>query len=784
MKTKKRKSKLLSFVIAMAMMISLMPMTAFAEETQDALIQDLSSWITIVGDQIVITPSDESVEYMVYYTDEAFIEMHNYYKGLPVGCEGEFNWIYEENVAPDSYYVRTGNSSMSFVDDEVYYIATFDRNIKSGAYYAETGVHAFKCETNVPAIKAQPTTDNPTFDLQFGDKATYQWYVNEIKELTITSTVGEDVIKPTTENWIYENGLWKMNPDGYVNSAPFDVTLKKGDTLKLVFSPDEKKANVTSVVYYCIEDLGEYSEYVFVKEVDSSDFNDDGSVSFVVPKDGIYCASLMIEATGNYRDAHPYVQAVVERKPLVEGQTTKTFTGAEGTYVCMANWGNYVLMSNSVTIVKKATFIDSVDVQIDWSKIPVLEEGMTELPEFEEMPGTITVIGAESIGAYWAVKVDESFKITSEDSYYNELVALDDVSTLGIDFYGNGEAFIKWYNGLVDNYITVFSSLAPIEFVLENPYYKINDKDTYSMYVGAYVVDDGYSFGGKTGEEYQGELTSNVDILCQFVDIEGEGIIVFFKLGTIAEIEDAKNEANKDPDDTGKEPSKDPDDTEKEPSKESGDIEKDAEVAKDAPIAEATLDNSKEELLKADKIFTETEKQAIADGADAKVWLEINKVSDIAPADKSKIEDEAAKIMGEDLNITYFDAKLFKQVGNNPKAPISEPGIAIKVTITIPKELLNTDGTINREYMILRLHEGQSKADVIKGTFDAKTGEFTFETDKFSTYAIVYKDTAANVEDPTTGINNGFMYVGFIVLISGLGIAFCASKRKVRNNAI
>ena len=422
------------------------------------------------------------------------------------------------------------------------------------------------------------------------------------------------------------------------------------------------------------------------------------------------------------------------------------------------------------------TFIDKVDVQIDWDKIPLLEDGMTEVPMFEEVPGTVTVEGAEAAYADWAVKVDESFKITEEDSYYNEILAMEKIEIERI-FSGTGEDFIEFYNGEIDDYIEVFSGMVPIQIVLGNPFYQINDKDTYAMYVATYVVDNGYTFGDTTGEEYQGELTSNLDVTCQFVDGSGEGIIVFFKLGTLDEIEDAKNGTDTDTDDAGEE------DPEKEPSVESGEISKDTTVAEDAPVDKVTLDNTKEDFLKAENIFNETEKQEIANGADAKVWLEINKVSDIPQADKSKIEEEASKIMGKDLNITYFDAKLFKQVGTNPKAPISEPGIAIKVTITIPKELLNTDGTINREYMILRLHEGQAKADVITGTFNAKTGEFTFETDKFSTYAIVYKDTA-NVNDSTSGYNNPLMYVAIVTLISGLGIAFGVSKRKVANKGI
>ena len=162
------------------------------------------------------------------------------------------------------------------------------------------------------------------------------------------------------------------------------------------------------------------------------------------------------------------------------------------------------------------------------------------------------------------------------------------------------------------------------------------------------------------------------------------------------------------------------------------------EIAPDAPIQEATFDNSKEELLNADTIFDEDEKQAIQSGTCAGIWLKISKALDVAPSDQDNAEKAAAAIMGESLNITYFDVKLFKQVGDHPEVEISEPGIAIKITITLPSELINSDAT-NCEYKILRLHEGQNQVDVISGAFDAATGKVSFETDKFSTYAIAYK---------------------------------------------
>lgn len=224
-----------------------------------------------------------------------------------------------------------------------------------------------------------------------------------------------------------------------------------------------------------------------------------------------------------------------------------------------------------------------------------------------------------------------------------------------------------------------------------------------------------------------------------------------------------------------------------------GNIEKDAEVDPEAPVDEATIDNKKDELLEGD-IFTEEEKELIEAGEEARVWLEIGKTDEdaIAADDKAKIEKEAADIMGDDAKITYFDADLFKQVGNGKKTEITEPGVDIKITIIIPEELLNQDKTITREYKIIRLHDGE--VDVISGTFDPATGEFSFETDRFSTYAIVYDDVPVDDDDdttdddvddgdkkddvPDTGVVSTSSYVAALALISGLGFVFCASKKK------
>lgn len=212
-----------------------------------------------------------------------------------------------------------------------------------------------------------------------------------------------------------------------------------------------------------------------------------------------------------------------------------------------------------------------------------------------------------------------------------------------------------------------------------------------------------------------------------------------------------------------------------------GNFEKDVEVSVGAPIDEVTINNTKEELLATDKIFTEEEKEKIKDGDDARVWLEITKTDEesMKPEVTSKFEEVAVGIMGADLNITFFEVDLFKQIGVEQKVEITEPGVGIKITIAIPTELLNEDESVERKYMILRMHDGE--VEVINGEFNAETGEFTFETDKFSTYAIVYEDVPVVENGPTvpeTGDNSDSLYTYMFTLLIGLALICSLMRRK------
>lgn len=157
----------------------------------------------------------------------------------------------------------------------------------------------------------------------------------------------------------------------------------------------------------------------------------------------------------------------------------------------------------------------------------------------------------------------------------------------------------------------------------------------------------------------------------------------------------------------------------------------------------AKLDVPAEEL--ADKLLTQEEKQQVAQGASVNVELTVEDISkDVPAADKALVE----KALGENTVGLFLDITLTKQVGDNTPVKITETNGAVTVTITLPETLRNTDAKVQRTYKVIRVHEG--KTDILDAKFDAATGKLSFDTDAFSTYALVYTDAPVAAVTPTT----------------------------------
>lgn len=137
-------------------------------------------------------------------------------------------------------------------------------------------------------------------------------------------------------------------------------------------------------------------------------------------------------------------------------------------------------------------------------------------------------------------------------------------------------------------------------------------------------------------------------------------------------------------------------------------------------------------------------------------------------------------VLGNNAIGQYLNLNLTLKISGRADRQITDLSAPMYIAITIPQNLVNHDSSIERTYRIVRIHDGV--AALIDGTYDAATNQFTFATDGFSTYALVYEDvnTTLTGRSPKTGDNSLWM-VWTLILCAGCSILFAAGKRCKKN---
>lgn len=193
-----------------------------------------------------------------------------------------------------------------------------------------------------------------------------------------------------------------------------------------------------------------------------------------------------------------------------------------------------------------------------------------------------------------------------------------------------------------------------------------------------------------------------------------------------------------------------------------------------AGAPQTTFSQTTKELLDAIGL-TAAEKKAIANGANVNVVLNVN-VKTLTEKEAKLIES----VIGKNKMAETYDINLLLQIAGLADRNITDPSSAIGITITIPDKFINTDTSVKRVYRMVRIHDG--KATVIDGTFDASTKQFTFATDGFSTYALVYEDVAATTLTPATTspkTNDTSLPIAWLLLL-GAGLCGCMAVTLVK----
>ena len=178
------------------------------------------------------------------------------------------------------------------------------------------------------------------------------------------------------------------------------------------------------------------------------------------------------------------------------------------------------------------------------------------------------------------------------------------------------------------------------------------------------------------------------------------------------------------------------------------------DVKSEGIVPPATLLTNKAELLAMlvdSGDITADELAQIADGASVDIVLTVKEAN--VPDEVKTAMAQAAKgyTIGQ-----YLDISLLKYMTVNGK---QQDGVALHTTknaltisVAVPDALINTNSAVNRTYCIVRNHEGT--ITVLDAAFDAANKTLTFKTDRFSIYAIAYKDTAVPSSGSNPGSNN------------------------------
>ena len=166
----------------------------------------------------------------------------------------------------------------------------------------------------------------------------------------------------------------------------------------------------------------------------------------------------------------------------------------------------------------------------------------------------------------------------------------------------------------------------------------------------------------------------------------------------------------------------------------SGRVDKDVQSDKNAPDASLPMDEDK----LADAVLGEEEKQAVENGTDIRIVLNVKDASEsVSPATKQMVK-VAIETASEAYTIgQYLDISLMKIIsdGNGTRTQgVKVTNEPILITIIIPE---NMKGDGNRTFAILRVHGEET--DILEDR-DTDSDTITIETDRFSTYVLIYQE--------------------------------------------
>ena len=178
-------------------------------------------------------------------------------------------------------------------------------------------------------------------------------------------------------------------------------------------------------------------------------------------------------------------------------------------------------------------------------------------------------------------------------------------------------------------------------------------------------------------------------------------------------------------------------------------VKTETKIDPDAPVRSVTgLDKNLVGALETTGVITQEEGAAVATGDDLTLTLTAENLDGEVPAeDRSAANAALAQITRDTgkkavLGAT-MDISLLLKVGNRQERKLEQIPSPIRLSVTVPDDMINTNPKIERTFYLLRFHENEATV-LASGKRPVLTGS----SNLFSTYAIAYVDEEVKTPAP------------------------------------
>lgn len=172
-------------------------------------------------------------------------------------------------------------------------------------------------------------------------------------------------------------------------------------------------------------------------------------------------------------------------------------------------------------------------------------------------------------------------------------------------------------------------------------------------------------------------------------------------------------------------------------------------------------------------------KKAIVDAVNDNktIVVEVVKKVVIEGEEVESIDAIKENLSGNEV-VDYYDISVVLTVDNVVVGNLSELEKSIRVTLPLPDDIKEPSENYERQYYVLRLHNGEINK-IQADLNDDNT--ISFDSDKFSLYAISYEDTLINNTDiaiKTSSDKTVIFLIGFLLLFFFLALIIILAARR------